>query len=143
MEYDLESVKKKRSLSLKACTFCKKRHLRCDGSHPCTQCISRNEECVFVISCKRGRKKHSTTPIMVCTKSQFDLLTNSQSLLTSRFRDLSFTPLYHIIISHTWQRFRKQCNHYSPNLLQRRFSWLHLQSHCESPIPKSWRFSKT
>lgn len=40
-----------------ACHFCKSRHLKCDGNHPCIQCELRRQECVFsTVSKKRGRR---------------------------------------------------------------------------------------
>ena len=56
--------KKKRVVSL-ACSFCKKRHYKCDGTHPCAQCVSRNEECVFELNKKRGRKAALDLQVMI------------------------------------------------------------------------------
>ena len=77
-----ESKKTKRiSISSQACSFCKKRHLKCDGKQPCSQCISRNMDCVFGSTAKRGRK------------------TNKNELVVSNFISLYSSFLFHRIPS--------------------------------------------
>lgn len=39
-----------------ACNFCKKRHIKCDGTFPCSQCIKRGIQCSFGAKSKRGPK---------------------------------------------------------------------------------------
>lgn len=44
-----------------ACSFCKKRHLKCDGKEPCHQCVTRGrEECLYPAPIRRGRKKKNS-----------------------------------------------------------------------------------
>ena len=55
---DGKDPKRRRVNAVKlACTFCKKRHLKCDGQKPCEKCIERNQDCIYEANAKRGRKK--------------------------------------------------------------------------------------
>ncbi|KAI0166526.1 hypothetical protein GGR57DRAFT_496790 [Xylariaceae sp. FL1272] len=38
-----------------ACLACRSKHLKCDGSNPCSRCLSSNSECVYIAS-RRGYK---------------------------------------------------------------------------------------
>lgn len=58
-----EESTKKRTLGIKACAFCKKRHLRCDGMSPCSQCNIRKGECLYEEPRKRGRKKGAISSV--------------------------------------------------------------------------------
>jgi len=55
---DSESKKSRTSLVTCACTFCKKRHLKCDGQLPCSNCVSKKQgdQCAYPQQAKRGRK---------------------------------------------------------------------------------------
>ncbi|UKZ77926.1 hypothetical protein TrVFT333_005658 [Trichoderma virens FT-333] len=50
-----------RSLAVKTCLTCRRRHLKCSGSNPCARCITSQVECVFIPS-QRGyhRLRRST-----------------------------------------------------------------------------------
>lgn len=64
-------VKPKRRLISNACTFCKERHLKCDGNQPCSQCIqrARNDKCEYKTAVKRGRKPNSKNSLVGKDKS--------------------------------------------------------------------------
>eukprot|EP01094_Clydonella_sp_ATCC50884_P022125 TRINITY_DN5032_c0_g1_i1.p1 TRINITY_DN5032_c0_g1~~TRINITY_DN5032_c0_g1_i1.p1 ORF type:complete len:845 (-),score=173.23 TRINITY_DN5032_c0_g1_i1:151-2358(-) len=48
--------KRKRAQNI-ACLQCRKGHLKCDGSHPCSNCVKRKkDECTFISPRKRGPK---------------------------------------------------------------------------------------
>src|SRR2546430_2510876 len=45
-----------------ACDFCKQRHLRCDGTQPCMQCLNRRVTCEYSKrNVKRGPKPKKQT----------------------------------------------------------------------------------
>ena len=56
---DMEKhIRKTRKRGSKACTFCKKRKIRCDGRDPCGECRLRKQECLYSHKkIKRGPKK--------------------------------------------------------------------------------------
>ena len=60
-----------------ACKFCKKRHIRCDGVFPCTQCVKRNLQCTFGTKTKRGPKP-KTDLYEHCNKLMVDLEVQKQ-----------------------------------------------------------------
>lgn len=60
-----------------ACKFCKKRHIRCDGNFPCTQCVKRNLQCTFGTKTKRGPKP-KTDLYEHCNKLMVDLEVQKQ-----------------------------------------------------------------
>lgn len=60
-----------------ACKFCKKRHIRCDGNFPCTQCVKRNLQCAFGTKTKRGPKP-KTDLYEHCNKLMVDLEVQKQ-----------------------------------------------------------------
>lgn len=60
-----------------ACKFCKKRHIRCDGAFPCTQCVKRNLQCTFGTKTKRGPKP-KTDLYEHCNKLMVDLEVQKQ-----------------------------------------------------------------
>ena len=71
-------IEKKRTKNNPACTFCKKRHLKCDGVKPCSNCKSRDEVCVFVANNKRGPK---TNPESKLHKSKVSPKVNKISIM--------------------------------------------------------------
>ena len=71
-----------------ACTACRERHLKCDGSQPiCARCMSTDQECNYVRS-RRGRRPPRT-------KKEQSLVTmlSSQSSEEVHKRDESVVPL--------------------------------------------------
>lgn len=60
-----------------ACKFCKRRHIKCDGSYPCSQCVKRGVECTFGAKAKRGPKP-KTDLYDHCNKLMVDLEVQKQ-----------------------------------------------------------------
>ena len=87
-------VKRKRVVTL-ACTFCKKRHLKCSGDTPCLQCVSRNENCVFETNKKRGRKVSNDLQLIPLPKEIQISATDESFHSTFLFNFMErFAPLY-------------------------------------------------
>ena len=90
-------VKRKRIVTL-ACTFCKKRHIKCDGSSPCLQCVSRNNEkdCVFETNRKRGRKVPKDLQVVVPLPKEIQISAIDESFHPTFLYNFMerFAPLY-------------------------------------------------
>ncbi|KAJ0418340.1 fungal-specific transcription factor domain-containing protein [Aspergillus carlsbadensis] len=41
-----------------ACSYCRKRKVKCDGSNPCGNCLDHRQQCIYPPAQRRGRKNH-------------------------------------------------------------------------------------
>jgi len=73
-------AKRPSHLITQACDFCKRRHMKCDGNHPCSQCHKRQQECLYSQRKKRGPKpksqKVAKQPVVKTTPVETPLVTN-------------------------------------------------------------------
>jgi hypothetical protein len=107
---------KKRTLSIQACNFCRRRHLKCDGLHPCVQCSKRQEKCIFEEVKKRSKKKQIQSSPQVIYTFRKTYLKSSPDSPIIRFPQIpwhhfayiaafaqSVQPLFPAFVPHTYR----------------------------------------
>ncbi|KAB8212103.1 fungal-specific transcription factor domain-containing protein [Aspergillus parasiticus] len=49
-----------------ACSHCRKKKVKCDGSDPCGNCLDRGKQCIYPVLQRRGRKSNEQRTIRSC-----------------------------------------------------------------------------
>lgn len=77
-------VQKKRDRVSKACQFCRKKKIKCDGNQPCGNCSSANSECIYPSESERKPRSKKAKPSKSQSISDLDnRLARLESLLTN------------------------------------------------------------